>query len=165
MSLLPKYSPRDNSISWGGITFDGEAKDFLTITPNANITDTEVGAGGDRGVTENPDRTCTVSYTCLQTSITNRKIVGILEEQRRIKKLAVGNFVVNDSSGSLLAYIKEAYLEAGPEQGYTNAMGQRTWTWNAELVYSQDASGVEYDTAIQTSLQAEIQAAIGLVFN
>ncbi len=161
--ILPAYSSRGTNLAWGDITFDGLSQDFLTITPNANISDTVVGADGARAPSLNPDYTCTVSITLQQTSPTNRKLAWVLNQQRANRGLFVMNFAINDASGSLFTLLKEAYFEAGPEQGYANAVGERVWTWNAELNYDELASGVDFDSSIADSISSEVNSVLGLV--
>ncbi len=161
--ILPAYISRATNMAWGDITFDGLAPDFLTITPNADISETSVGADGSRAPSLNPDFTCLVSVTLQQTSPTNRKLAWILNQMRVDRGLYVMDFSLNDPSGSVFTLLKDAYFQAGPEQGYSSVSGERTWVWNAELNYDQLASGIEFDTPVMDNITAEVNSALSLI--
>lgn len=160
--ILPAYSSRGVNLAWGDITFDGFAPSFMTITPAANITNTTVGADGARAPSLNPDWSCVVAVTMQQTSPTNRKLAWALSEQRRNRTMFVNNFTINDDSGSILTLLKDAYMEAGPEQGFASEVGERVWTFNAELNYDELASGIEFSASISAQIEAEIRAMLAI---
>jgi hypothetical protein len=160
--ILPAYISRNIAMAWGDITFDGLAPEFLTITPNADISSTVVGADGARAPSISPDYTCQVAVTLQQNSPTNRKLAWYLNSQRAQRGLGVMDFTLNDPSGGTFTLLKEAYLQSGPEQDFGSEPGTRTWTWNAELNYDQLASGVEFTSSIAATIEAEINAAVSL---
>lgn len=160
--ILPAYASRNISLAWGDITFDGLGPDFFSVTPNAPVSTTIVGADGSRAPSMHPDWTCVLSTTLQQTSPTNRKLAWILGEQRANRRMFVMNFTVSDPSGSTFTLFKDAYLQDGPEQGFASEVGERVWTWNAELNYDYLASGIEFTSSVAGLIEAEVNAAISL---
>lgn len=162
--LLRPYSSRGLAFAWGPITFDGLAKDALKITPNSDITSTTIGASGDRAPSINPDWSCLVEVTLLQTSMANQKLGWIVQEQRRNGGLVTNNFTLDDYSQSEFALFRGAYIQSGPEQSFASESGERVWTFNAEMSYDSSSSGINFDGDF-SSIEDEVNAVLSLAFD
>lgn len=133
---LPAYSSRDVNASWGPIQLSGFAKDsFITITPNSDITDEEIGADGQLQVSLLPDRSCIVSAALMQNSPANVALSALYNDQIKgsgwFKQFP---FVINDPAGSVLALLNGAYIKTRPTITLSSSATGNThvWSWFVE---------------------------------
>lgn len=160
---LEVYSSRDVQVAWAGIAFSGFASDsFVGIEPNADLTDEEVGADGQLATSINPDRTGTVTIALQQNSQTNLVLSGVLHDQMyKGRKFRKGDLTVADPSGSVLAYLKGAYIKTRPSisLGSTSTGNSYTWTFFCEeMIYTPAPPGIS--KAVADSAALEVKAAI-----
>lgn len=113
---LPIYSSRNVQVSFGGVAIEALAPDsFISFSLNSPITETEVGADGKVAISYSPDETGTCTISVQQNSPSDVYLSSVLEAQRTSRELVIGDIVVNDPSGSVLAYIGSAHIQEGPE--------------------------------------------------
>ena len=135
---LPTYSSRDVSVSFAGQALEALAPDsFITFNLSTPITDTEVGADGKISISYSPDETGTVTISVQQNSPSDAFLSAVLEGQRLARKLVVADMVINDPSGSVLAYLCSAHIQEAPEVSLgSTATGQtRDYVFFCEVMH------------------------------
>lgn len=160
---LPVYSSRDVNITWGGVPITGLAADsFVEIAPSADETDEDVGSDGELATSINPDRTGSITIRLQQTSPSNLMLSGILADQRAGgRKFKRGNLTVTDPSGSVMAFLKGAYIKTKPNiiLGNTQTGQTRDWVFFCEEVEYTSAPDMVAEAIKNTAADA-VAAAI-----
>jgi len=135
---LPVYASRDVQVSFSGQAIEALAPDsFITFSLNSPITETEVGADGQVSISYSPDETGTCTISVQQNSPSDVFLSSILAAQRLQRKLAVGDIVINDPSGSVLAYLGSAHVQEAPEVslGSTASGKTRDYVFFVEIMH------------------------------
>jgi Protein of unknown function (DUF3277) len=163
---LPVYSSSDVNVAWGGVAIVGLAKGtFITITPNSDLTDEEVGSDGQLSISIMADRTAKVMLQLQQGSPSNQLLAAVLLDQlegsRTFKRASL---TIADPSGSVLCILTGAYIKAFPEivMGETATGQNRTWTFFCEKVkYTSAPPGVA--TAVKNAALDKAAGAISVL--
>ena len=141
---LPVYSSRDVKVAWSGTELQGLAPDsFITFTRNADLTDEEVGAGGDLSISRLPDRTGSCSIILQQQAPANLRLAEAISRQESSGVFITGHLTIQDPSGSVLAELTNAHIKTAPEVDLgSSATGKsRTWVFFCEGMRFQAAPG------------------------
>jgi hypothetical protein len=135
---LPIYSSRDVQVSFAGQAIEALAPDsFITFSLSVPITDTEVGADGKVSISYSPDETGTCTISVQQNSPSDVFLSSVLAGQRASRKLVIADIVINDPSGSVLAYLGSAHIQEAPEVSLgSTATGQsRDYQFFVEVLH------------------------------
>lgn len=157
---LPTYSSADVKISWGGVSLKGVAPEsFVTISPNGDITDEEVGADGQVSISFLADESGTCTLVFQQQAEVNAILSAVLAEQRTQKSLNKADLVISDPSGSVLARLHDAHIKTAPEMVLSaSATGNgRSWVFFVEKVsWSAVPTGVAEDAGFLARVGAAV---------
>lgn len=130
------YSPKDVKISFNGIDIVGFAEDdFLTLSRTSPLIEPTVGADGVLTRTKVADRTGTITLNLAQTAQSNLILSEISRIQQVTPDLPIGNFIISDPSGSVLAVGINATLASLPEVSLgSTATNSKSWEWHCEFL-------------------------------
>lgn len=147
---LPVYSSADVNVAWGGVALLGLAKGtFITITPNSDLTDEEVGADGYLSISLMADRTAKAVLQLQQGSPSNGLLAAAVNDWLYGSgKFKRASLTIADPSGSVLCILSGAYVKAMPEivMGDTATGQNRSWTFFCEKIkYTPAPPGVAAD--------------------
>lgn len=161
-SSLRTYAPERVSVSWGGIFITGFAEDeFINCTPNANATETVVGAQGDVALTKIANRTGTVTLTLLQNADANIYLSNIyLAQQLGDTDVISANLTIRDPSGSTLWDCRDCHIETAASVSLSSGQNAKTWTFFCK---SMMAVGANSDLVTGLGVAAQVNAAAGLL--
>ncbi|MBV1929647.1 MAG: DUF3277 family protein [Gammaproteobacteria bacterium] len=132
MASLPVYSSRDVQLFWSGVHLEGLAPDpFLVSMRNEDLTDEEVGAGGDLSVSKLANRTGLLTITFQQQAVTNKILAKLVLDQEQGSNLFVGDLTIKDLSGGIISEHRDCHLKGTPEQslGSTATGSSRAWVF------------------------------------
>jgi hypothetical protein len=130
MAYIKTYSPQAVRIAWGGVPFYGFADgEFVTITPNSDLTDEVVGAQGDVALTKIANYTAMVTITLLQNAETNLYLSNIYAAQQRDDDIVRENMTIVDPSGSALYECRDAHLKTAAPVTLSDGQNAKTWTF------------------------------------
>lgn len=162
---LPVYSSRDVTVTWNGVSLNGLAPDsFVSFSRNSDLTDEEVGSGGDLSISRLPDRTglCTISLQ--QNSEANIILSGIIAAQEASNVFITGSLSINDPSGSVIALLTNAHIKTSPEVTLgSSATGQtKDWVFFCEkMVFTSAPEGLASNTDEALRIAAGINTITG----
>jgi hypothetical protein len=130
MAYIKTYSPKAVGINWGGVPFYGFADgEFVTITPNSDLTDEVVGAQGDVALTKIANSTGTVTVTLLQNAETNLYLSNIYAAQHEANDIVRENMTIVDPSGSTLYECRDTHLKTAAAVTLSDGQNAKTWTF------------------------------------
>lgn len=130
MAKLPTYTSKNVKITWAGHTFVGLAPDsFIEISPNADVTDEEVGADGSVSISFLPDITGLVTISLQALSPTNSWLSNAVNLQDLEGDVASSNMTVYDPSGSIVAVIYDAHIKTKPTITRGSTATGQTMDW------------------------------------
>jgi hypothetical protein len=130
MANIKTYAPQNVNISWGGVPFYGFADgEFVTVTPNSDLTDEVVGAQGDVALTKIANWTGTVTITLLQNADTNLYLSNIYSAQQRAADIVRENMTIVDPSGSTLYECRDTHLKTAAPVALSDGQNGKTWTF------------------------------------
>ena len=130
MAYIQTYAPQNVRIAWGGFPFNGFAEgEFVTITPNSDLTDEVVGAQGDVALTKIANYTGTVTVTLLQNAETNLYLSNIYAAQQRADDIVRENLTITDPSGSTLYECRDTHLKTAAPVTLSDGQNAKTWTF------------------------------------
>lgn len=147
--ILPEYSSKRVNVSFGGVPFDGLGEAFLEITPNGEGITEKIGADGSNAPAFDPDNSATAVLTLNRQSPVNHVLADIYDKQRRLGKLAIGDLVVDDPSGSSIYELVGSYIKQRPPQTYSKETEEQEWTFFvSDLRTVKRANGVSISVEI-----------------
>jgi hypothetical protein len=130
MAYIKTYAPQAVRIAWGGFPLSGFADgEFVTVTPNSDLTDEVVGAGGDVALTKIANWTGTVTITLLQNAETNLYLSNIYYAQQRADDIVRENLTIVDPSGSTLYECRDTHLKTAAPVTLSDGQNAKTWTF------------------------------------
>jgi hypothetical protein len=130
MAYIKTYSPQSVRIAWAGVPITGYADgEFVTITPNSDLTDEVVGAAGDVALTKIANYTAMVTVTLLQNAESNLYLSNIYAAQQRADDIVRENLTIVDPSGSTLYECRDAHLKTAAPVTLSDGQNAKTWTW------------------------------------
>ena len=99
---LKTYSPAEVEVNWAGYVAIKNFADGTAIEMQRNTDNTRqlVGMQGDVGLTYNPDKTGTVSFTLMQTGESNYALSAIQNAQDTSGKIIRADLTISDPSGA-----------------------------------------------------------------
>lgn len=144
-ALMNTYSPKDVTVSWFAKGFPGlkvvglNQDSMIRLRRNGDITGRTIGAYGESSVTRLADETGTVEIELMQTSPTNLMFSGVFNayQSGSYEQLAtfVGDIVISDPSGSVLAYAAGCVPQSFPEVDLSGTdQSSRVWTFSAHKI-------------------------------
>ncbi len=131
-------------MSWNGFALTGYAPDsFIRISRNSDVLKETIGAAGELALTKVADKTGTLELELLQTSETNLILSAILlGTEFEGDVIPVGQFILQDLSGSVLVIATNTYLKQAPEIELGADQNSKVWTFGCEeLRYSSTPDG------------------------
>lgn len=130
------YSPKDVQISYSGIAVAGFGEDdFVSLERTSPLMTPTTGADGILTRTKVADRTGTITITLAQTAKANSTLAAISRTQELAKDLAVGNIIISDPSGSVLAVGINSVLAALPSVSLgSEATNGKEWQFHCEIL-------------------------------
>jgi hypothetical protein len=130
MAYIKTYAPQEVRISWAGLPLTGFADgEFVTITPNSDLTDEVVGAQGDLALTKIANWTGTVTITLLQNAETNLYLSNIYAAQQRAADVVRENLTIVDPSGSTLYECRDAHLKTAAPVTLSDGQNAKSWVF------------------------------------
>lgn len=127
---MPTYSSRTFRINWAGIDFMALAPDsFIDLTPNADITDEEVGADGGVSISFLADESGAVTVSLQQQSPTNVALARVLEIQRENGDVVSADMTIKDDSGLTVCTVYDAHLKTRPTITRGSSATGQTMDW------------------------------------
>lgn len=138
---LKTYSPAEVEVNWAGYVPIKNFADGTAIEMQRNTDNTRqlVGMQGDVGLTYNPDKTGTVSFTLMQTGESNYALSAIQNAQDTSGKIIRADLTISDPSGSMLAVAKRCHLVTPPVVTLGDDQNSKVWTFYAEEITFLDA--------------------------
>jgi Protein of unknown function (DUF3277) len=129
MAFIKTYAPQEVRVSWGGVSITGFADgEFITITPNSDLTDEVVGAQGDLALTKIANWTGTVTITLLQNAEFNLYFSNIYAAQQRAADVVRENLTIVDPSGSTLYECRDTHLKTAAPVTLSDGQNGKVWT-------------------------------------
>jgi hypothetical protein len=130
MSYIKTYAPQNVKIAWGGFPLTGFADgEFVTITPNSDLTDEVIGAQGDLALTKIANWTGTVTITLLQNSECNLYLSGIYAAQQRAADIVRATMTITDPSGSTLYECRDTHMKTAAPVTLSDGQNSKQWTF------------------------------------
>lgn len=130
MSYVRTYAPQEVKIAWGGFPITGFADgEFVTITPNSDLTDEVIGAQGDVALTKIANWTGTVTFTLLQNADCNVYLSNLYFGQQKAKDIIRENLTITDPSGSTLYDCRDAHMKTAAPVTLGDGQNSKTWTF------------------------------------
>ncbi len=128
-TYIKTYSPQAVRMSYGGFPITGFADgEFITITPNSDLTDEVVGAQGDLALTKIANYTATVTFTLLQNAECNLYLSNIYAGQQRSDDVVRENLSIVDPSGSTLYECRDVHIKTAAPVTLSDGQNSKTWT-------------------------------------
>jgi hypothetical protein len=160
MSYIRTYAPQEVKIAWGGFPITGFADgEFVTITPNSDLTDEVVGAQGDVALTKIANWTGTVTVTLLQNADCNIYLSNLYYAQQRAKDIVRENMTIVDPSGSTLYECRDAHLKTPPVVTLADGQNAKTYTFFVSNLVPV-SSNSEITSALGIASQAAAAASL-----
>lgn len=130
MSYIRTYAPQEVKIAWGGFPLTGFADgEFVTITPNSDLTDEVVGAQGDVALTKIANWTGMVTITLLQNADCNIYLSNLYAGQQRAKDIIRENMTIVDPSGSTLYECRDAHMKTAAPVTLADGQNAKQWVF------------------------------------
>ena len=161
MSYIKTYSPQEVKISWGGFPLTGFADgEFVTITPNSDLTDEVVGSQGDVALTKIANWTGTVTITLLQNAECCLYLSGIYAAQQRAADIVRENMTIVDPSGSTLYECRDTHMKTASSVTLSDSQNAKTYTFFVSNLVPVSANS---EIAQALGIASQMNAAAGLL--
>lgn len=125
MAEVKTYSANQLAIVCGNHIVTGYADDsFVTIEPNGESVTSVVGCDGEVGRAVNPDKTCKVKLSLMQTSASNKFFTQMWNRDRK-DGTGVFPLLIKDLSGELVCSADSAWVVTAPTRTYGKNLNNR----------------------------------------
>jgi hypothetical protein len=153
-TYIKTYAPQEVKIAWGGFPFSGFADgEFVTITPNSDLTDEVVGAQGDVALTKIANWTGMVTITLLQNAECNIYLSNLYSAQQRSPDIIRENMTITDPSGSTLYECRDAHMKTAAPVSLGDGQNAKQW-----IFFVSDLVPVSSNSEITNALGIASQA-------
>jgi len=130
MAYIKTYAPQEVRVAWAGFPLTGFADgEFVTITPNSDLTDEVVGSQGDIAITKIANWTGMVTITLLQNAECNLYLSNIYAAQQRAADIVRENMTITDPSGSTLYECRDAHLKTAAPVTLSDGQNGKVWSF------------------------------------
>lgn len=154
-TYIKTYAPQEVKIAWGGFPITGLADgEFVTITPNSDLTDEVVGAQGDVALTKIANWTGTVTLTLLQNAECNLYLSNLYAGQQRAADIIRENMTITDPSGSTLYECRDTHMKTAAPVTLSDGQNSKVWTF-----YVSNMIPVSSNSEVTNALGIASQAA------
>ena len=126
------YAPCRMIITVRGRPIDGFSEgDLVTITPDSDKFTKKVGATGEVARAANCTDAGKIKFTLLQTSDANDYFTELLlNDSRSVTGEDIVSITIEDTNGSSIYAVAEAWLIKWPEAAYKNEVENREWEFD-----------------------------------
>jgi|SRR3990172_4921290 len=126
MNQVDTLDPKDVTVIVAGKIISGFAQDMISVEPETNQVEDEVGADGDVARRVTNDLRGTITITLLQTSRANG-ILSILARTDRLTGRTIFPVVIKDQRGNDLHVAATAWIRKMPRSAYRAGIESRVW--------------------------------------
>ena len=164
MSTQRTYSPKNVNATFGGVLkLTGFAEGtFIQAVRNGDNSSSVVGSQGDVGLTVNPDKTGTITFTLLQNSATNATLSHVQNYQDIEDELLRGDIVVGDPSGGYLCYAKGCHIMTPPEMNLADEQQSKVWVFFVENLQFANVGDLIEDASVIANAKSLINTLKGV---
>ena len=130
---LRTYDPKETTITFGNIIFNGFAEEKVTISYQDDSYDLAIGCDGESTRVRKNNNSAQITITLQQSSPTNDKlsVVSLID---RNTNLGILPLAIRDNSGTTVAFAPSAYIMKTPDLTLANTNQTCQWVFVTDLL-------------------------------
>jgi hypothetical protein len=141
--LVGNFDPKKVIVIFGGVPLSGYADGtFVNIEPNTSEGFKKVvGADGEVARFQSSDNTHKVTFTLLQSSLSNQYLSGIRNTDKLTGKAKLP-LSVTDNNGGSIGFWPEAWIQGDPPWGFGTENQDRVWVLDTGQIAEDNRAGL-----------------------